>query len=816
MNNIKDETLSRAESLLREWLPDGRKEGTEWRCGGLQGGKGRSLSISLATGAWTDHATSDKGGDLVSLYAAIHSTNYAEACRAIESNIGLHRSSPVIENTNDWNLVRSVPENAPSPTFTHYKHGKPSSVWQYRNPDGTTFGYVARFDTNEGKQILPLTYRDNGTSRDWRWKGFEGNRPLYLIHRVKPDGRIIIVEGEKCANALADLLPNENVISWQGGAKAIKFADWSTIKGRDVLVWPDNDEQGIEAAKHLRRILGQKCRILTPPTDKPKKWDCADAIEEGFDCEEFVNSLEEPGETDDDATGLPFDILGVSDDHYHYLPHNGNMIVKITASGHTKQNMMRIAPLQVWEDQFPGSSNVDWDAAVNSLINNSQRMPQFDPKRIRGRGCWIDDESVVFHAGNRLIVNGQPTAIHKFKTKNIYAAKQGLNLYDGEPATAADGDKLITLCRSLSWKTDLDGFILAGWLALSPISGVLHWRPHIWITGPSGTGKTWVFDNIVKDVAGDMVLAVQSNTTEAGIRCSLGSDSIPVIFDEAEAENAAAAHRIDKVMELARQASSEGSSGIVKGTATGGSITHYVRSMFLFSSIGVSSVKKADTSRISSIELVKSNSADQFAHVKQLWRESVMTPKFGEKIRARSIKNADTIRHNASIFSDAAAITLGDKRAGDQIGALIAGAHSLVHDQKINLDQACDLVSMLDLSSLMPESADADEQLCLAHLMGSVINQGSNPMRVSDAVSKALGGDSEALAVVARHGMKIIDGELYVANSGPELERIFKDSPWGAGKWTGQLARIPNSRRVGVVRFSPYSTQRAVCICLQA
>jgi 5S rRNA maturation endonuclease (ribonuclease M5) len=808
--NTKELALERAESLVREWLPEGKLEAGEWRCGGIDGSRGRSLSINLATGAWNDHATNDSGGDLIALLSAIRGISYKEAAQAIDGSIGNHRPAPHVSQPNDWELIRSVPHNASAPTFSHFRHGKPSEKWVYRNPDGSVFGYVARFDTPNGKEIIPLTYRRNKSGTDWRWKGFESDRPLYLVERLRPEGRVIIVEGEKCAKALADELPFENVVSWQGGAAAIKHSDWSPLKGRDVVVWPDHDEQGANAAMQIRRILGSRCRIAQPPADKPEKWDCHDAITEGFDCSEF---LADPQVEDAAETGLPFRMLGVADDHFHYMPHNGNTIVRITAASHTKQNLMRLAPLQVWEDQFPGKNGVDWDAAVNSLLNNSQSLPQFDSQIIKGRGCWIDKDRVIFHAGDRLIVDGKEQELHRCDSENVFPARRSLKLYDGPAATDEEGRALLDLCQSLSWKDDLDGMMLAGWLALAPISGSIPWRPHLWVTGPSGTGKTWVFDNVVKRVSGDFVLAVQSNTTEAGIRCSLGSDSCPVIFDEAEAENTTAANRIERVMELARQASSEGSSGIVKGTASGGSVTHYVSSMFLFSSIGVSSVKKADTSRITSIELVKSNDREQFERVKQIWRNSAGQPDFPSKIRARSIRNARTIRENAKTFSAAAAIKLGDQRTADQIGALIAGAYSLEVGTLATLRDAELWIEGLDMGKMVPDRADTDESLCWSHLMGSQIGSGASAMTVSSAVTKAQGKEAEGLSALSEHGMRFRDECLIVANNGPALESIFKDTPWGAGKWSLQLGRLPGAERKSV-RFSKHWVARSVSVPL--
>lgn len=81
--------LPHVETLCARWLPAGRREGHEWRCGDLAGAPGKSLSINLTTGRWADFATGDKGGDVISLAAAIHNMSQAEAARAVAAMLGL-------------------------------------------------------------------------------------------------------------------------------------------------------------------------------------------------------------------------------------------------------------------------------------------------------------------------------------------------------------------------------------------------------------------------------------------------------------------------------------------------------------------------------------------------------------------------------------------------------------------------------------------------------------------------------------------------------------------------------------------------------
>lgn len=75
--------------LCRRWLPGGRLVGREWVCGNLRGDPGTSCRVNLATGRWADFATGDKGGDAVSLAAAIHRLSQREAAERLAAMMGM-------------------------------------------------------------------------------------------------------------------------------------------------------------------------------------------------------------------------------------------------------------------------------------------------------------------------------------------------------------------------------------------------------------------------------------------------------------------------------------------------------------------------------------------------------------------------------------------------------------------------------------------------------------------------------------------------------------------------------------------------------
>lgn len=289
--------LARAESLLPSWLPAGKRRGQEFVVGNLAGDAGDSLSINIKTGIWKDFASDEAGGDLVSLYAAINRIGQAEAAKALGASNG-HDYAPPPAPKRKPVVVEAPAERPPPDAGTppdHHKHGKAAAVYEYRDAEGL-LGYVCRYETPEGKTFAPYRWLDG----KWQAKSLPKPRPLYGLHRLSAatTARVLIVEGEKAADAALTLGLPHVVVSWAGGASAIETADWQPMAGREVDLWPDNDEPGRNAMARLAPILHKLgCKIRTiNPTGQPEGWDVADAVDEGWDRAAVIRWVRRDGE----------------------------------------------------------------------------------------------------------------------------------------------------------------------------------------------------------------------------------------------------------------------------------------------------------------------------------------------------------------------------------------------------------------------------------------------------------------------------------------------------------------------------------------
>ena len=304
--NIAAEALGRAESLVSTWLPDGSRQGDEWvaRNPHRDDRKAGSFSVNLKTGVWREFAGDDGGSDLLSLYAFLFTGNsQKEAAVALGREVGIsvQRPSSTPRKAVAPRPALPVPTGSPAPPAKHFELGAHTGEWIYRSPGGEELYRVRRYDSEEGKEYRPLSFKDG----KWTWGYPSEPRPLYGLERLADVNKstVLVVEGEKAADAAARLFPTLAVVTSPAGAKAARKADWTPLQGRQVVIWPDHDPvdpntgkaPGLEFAGDVNALLkelGVVARVVDVPKAWPEKWDLADQVPAGvgpFTLQEMID-----------------------------------------------------------------------------------------------------------------------------------------------------------------------------------------------------------------------------------------------------------------------------------------------------------------------------------------------------------------------------------------------------------------------------------------------------------------------------------------------------------------------------------------------
>jgi len=275
-DEVFSDLLSRLESVLFTLYHAGKVRHGKFFVGDVLGSPGDSLEVVLEgekAGLWTDRATA-QGGDLFDLIAAHHHLDaHADFPMVLEIAAGLSGSALV-------KLPRKSRRQAPVDDL-----GPATAKWDYCDADGKLLAVVYRYDPpGRNKEFRPWDAKR-------RKMAPPEPRPLYNQPGIAQSSQVILVEGEKCAQALIDMGICATT-AMHGANAPVDKTDWTPLAGRQVLIWPDRDKPGWEYADRASQALlmagAASCHILYPPEDAPDGWDAADAKVEGFDITGFI------------------------------------------------------------------------------------------------------------------------------------------------------------------------------------------------------------------------------------------------------------------------------------------------------------------------------------------------------------------------------------------------------------------------------------------------------------------------------------------------------------------------------------------------
>ncbi len=222
----------------------------------------------------------------------------------------------------DDDTLELIPFTKPIPKPARFglrELSEPSALYIYRNADSAALMLVARYElrTADGEPIIKngkpakefrpwshgrrrWTDPGSGRKRDdtaWHCKAPSSARPLYGLDRLgnRPDAPVLVCEGEKSADAAAEIFPDHVCITSMNGSNAPTKSDWSPLASRTVTIWPDHDEPGAgyaETVAALATAAGAiSVRVVDVPRDWPIGWDLADPLPDGVTVERLREML---------------------------------------------------------------------------------------------------------------------------------------------------------------------------------------------------------------------------------------------------------------------------------------------------------------------------------------------------------------------------------------------------------------------------------------------------------------------------------------------------------------------------------------------
>ena len=284
--------------ILQDTFPAGRVHGKTFYIGSLLGDPGQSLKINIDPASQHFMQGQDFNGGvgiggIVKILIEARGMKLPEIKEMFASY--LDSTGPQI-----------VRDNAPieNPIRPQYNSNSPyDAEYVYTNADGEVLVSVRRYNVKDiaGNPMLNTKGKPKKEFRPFvegsPYSKFPDIRPLYNIPNVLASDRVIWVEGEKCADSLNDVGYTATCTIGGAGALTKKTAhqfDFSPLQNKELILWPDNDPAGKKLADLIQDFAlaagAKSVTMLTPPMGKPEGWDASDALSEGYNIENFVNT----------------------------------------------------------------------------------------------------------------------------------------------------------------------------------------------------------------------------------------------------------------------------------------------------------------------------------------------------------------------------------------------------------------------------------------------------------------------------------------------------------------------------------------------
>ncbi len=266
----------RAIEVCAHLLPGGKRDGSEWRTGGIDGEPGQSMGVCLKggkVGVWQDFATGETGGDLLDLWAAVRRCSLKAAMDEAKKYLGV--SDPV--------LIRPARKDYSRPERPKCAAPKPQSpVMEYLAGRGLEERTIKAFKIGEKGRDIVFPFLRDDTLIHWKTLSIDrvdgkkkimaapGSEPCLFGWQAIPDSarEVTICEGEIDAMTAWQYGHPALSVPMGGGAGAKQGwieHEFENLQRFDVIyISMDDDEPGRIAADEIIKRLGrERCRVLT-------------------------------------------------------------------------------------------------------------------------------------------------------------------------------------------------------------------------------------------------------------------------------------------------------------------------------------------------------------------------------------------------------------------------------------------------------------------------------------------------------------------------------------------------------------------------
>ncbi len=266
--DIANMLASNAESVAKMLLPVGKREGSEWRCGSVDGGEGKSLGVHLTgakAGVWSDFS-SGEAGDLLDLWASSRNITLAAAIRQAKDYLGIEDIG--LTNTRKAYRKPEKPKcNKPKSAVKDWLQSRKISEAAIEAYKVSESGDEAVFPYLRDGELITVKYRNVHDKKKMR---IEKDCELCLFgwQVISENARsVTICEGE--VDALSLWMYGYPALSVPNGANSHTWIenDYDRLEQFDeIFICFDMDDAGRKGVNEVINRLGrERCKVVQLP-----------------------------------------------------------------------------------------------------------------------------------------------------------------------------------------------------------------------------------------------------------------------------------------------------------------------------------------------------------------------------------------------------------------------------------------------------------------------------------------------------------------------------------------------------------------------
>ena len=488
---------------------------------------------------------------------------------------------------------------------------------------------------------------------------------------------------------------------------------------RDIHPGKKHDDVGYKKASFASKSISNSVCIKVEFNDGNDSWSDFNDLHCFETLDEVKNQLYV-----DETDFVQITALGYQGETNYYFNSRKNIIISFTSSDYNQQKFLTTAPERYWADRYgkiykdgEPTRQANWKLVVEKMATEAVEKGPFNLSQIRGIGAWEEQNTIIVNLGNKLFYKGEyyPLFNNGLNSKYFYEAQSAMDIDMSKPIGEMQALEFVEAFKLLNYKNKSDYIIVLGWLFSSQVFAALKWRPHLWITGSKGTGKSTILEYLTNCVPFSQFI---QNSTAAGIRQELNNNAMVTIYDESEPNTKKDREKMEEVLTLARQSSTRSGYKVLRGTSSGNAISYNTNTAFCMGSIQVSSMGGADTSRFFVIEMNKT-STQTHEEFTRLQNAMELARNLSVGLFVRAVNQYDNLVRNIEFTKTIIKKHKIESRQADQLAPIIAGFYGYFDSGLISESFILNKINELNFTESEYSKANEvdDPEQCLQDIM---------------------------------------------------------------------------------------------------